>query len=535
VPEVLSFRLSGTWGIRDGLTKNRCARQAQDPLPIPPPCNQERIDKTRVVDPGIDHRTNDIDAFAARGQLLYKVPMREGSMEWLANVHGGQNNSRAFQYQHRGVKLNAVTEKPIPNGIGTRDRYGYKDRDGDPFAGEYDIDGPEDIDVWGANLKGTWLFGDDDAYELQSLTAYEWNDRYTLENTDAGPKFGLQTTYENSASQWSQQLDLRGPIRPTKFGDGDWLLGVYFLEEDLDVSNFYQQTGDADFRQKYNQDMWNFAPYAQVEYRLQPGCEPVSCDFTFLLGGRYNWEHKNFFTVVDNFPASDNTIRTAIDDENDALWRDWSGDISVAWNYSADSNLYFKFARGWKGGHFNGGATSIFDIITGVDPETVDSYEVGLRSAWFDQRLRLNLTGFYYDYLDLQVFVVEQTPLGFPIPKLANASEAFVYGVELDLQTEPIDGLYITFNAAWVESEYEDFVVSFTQRISLRQRGEPPPDPSFIVVEREFDYTGNTLIASPNFSATGSIEYDIPLSGQLAGWSLGTLRGVRVPAGASAP
>jgi len=203
------------------------------------------------------------------------------------------------------------------------------------------------------------------------------------------------------------------------------------------------------------------------------------------------------------------------------VWAGASGELSLAWNYSEDSNIYIKYARGWKGGHFNGGATSIFDIITGVEPEIVDSYEAGLRSAWFDDRLRLNLTGFYYDYLDLQVFIIEQTELGYPIPKLANASDAVVYGVELDLTSEPIEGLYLTFNAAWVESEYKDFVVSFSERIVFPKpcRVCPRPDPPFTTVQRKFDYSGNTLIASPDYSATGSIEYDIP----------------RSPAGGSAP
>jgi iron complex outermembrane receptor protein len=207
------------------------------------------------------------------------------------------------------------------------------------------------------------------------------------------------------------------------------------------------------------------------------------------------------------------------------VWTGPSGELSLAWHYSEDSNLYIKYARGWKGGHFNGGATSVFDIITGVDPEIVDSYEAGLRSSWFDHRLKLNLTGFYYDYLDLQVFVIEQTTLGYPIPKLENASDALVYGLELDMRAEPIDGLYLTLNAAWVESEYKEFVIDIPDKIRLPKpcRTCPPPDPRFIIIERKFDYTGNTLIASPNFSATGSIEYDIPLPGQVAGRSLGTL------------
>ena len=57
----------------------------------------------RLVDPDLDDRTNDIDYFAARGQLLLNLPMGQTETEWLLNVHGGQNRSRAYQYQHRGV------------------------------------------------------------------------------------------------------------------------------------------------------------------------------------------------------------------------------------------------------------------------------------------------------------------------------------------------------------------------------------------------------------------------------------------------
>jgi iron complex outermembrane receptor protein len=515
VPDVLSGRLSGTWSIRDGITKNRCAAWAGEPDAdrVPYPCNQKTQTGVRLADPDLDDRTNDIDNWAARGQLLLNLPMGQTETEWLLNVHGGQNRSRAYQYQHRGLHQSG------------RDGSGYIDLDGgDPFAGDYNIDGPENIDLWGINLRGTWLFGSGHDYELVSLTAYEWHDLFRRENTDGGARFLLETTYADTAWQLSEQLELRGPIRESKYGDGDWTLGVYYLKDELDVTNFFDKQGVSDLNQEYTQELWNVAIYGQMEYRIQPGCETVSCDFTFLLGWRYNWEHKSFETVVNEFPLPVIQLDT-LKGEDDALRRDWSGDVSLAWNYSDDSNLYIKYSRGWKGGHFNGGAVSIFDIITGVDPETIDSYEVGLRSHWFDDRLEFNLTGFYYDYLDLQVFIVEQTKLGYPIPKLANASDAFVYGVEFELQTEPIDGLYITLNAAWLESEYEEFVVTLSQRITFTKpcRACPRPDPPFAIIERKFDYSGNTLIASPNFSATGSIEYDIPLPGQIAGRGLGTL------------
>jgi iron complex outermembrane receptor protein len=537
VPDYLSGRLSGTWTIRDGITKNRCAANASEPDAdeVLYPCNHSTNPrppqpKKRFIDPGLDDRTNDVDNFAVRGQLLLNLPIADTETEWLLNVHGAQNRSRAFQYQHTGVSITVDGKKEIPvlfndkTGDPKIDRDGYRDLDGgDPFAGDYNMDGPEDIDLWGANLQGTWLFGDGHDYELKSVTAYEWHDLFRLENTDASPRFSLESTYTDTSWQVSQQFDLQGPIRESKFGDGNWGVGAFYIQEDLDVSNFYDQNVENDLFQEYTQEMWNFAVYAEMEYRIQPGCERVSCDFTFLGGLRYNWEHKNFETSVDSAPG--NRITQTLDGEDDALWRDWSGDFSLAWNYSDDGNLYIKYSRGWKGGHFNGGALSVFDIITGVNPEVVDSYEIGLRSNWFDQRVKLNLTGFYYDYLDLQVFIIEQTPLGYPIPKLANASDARVYGVELDLQTEPLDGLWITLNAAWVESEYKDFVVAFQEQFRFPRppRPAPPPDPLFIWIERKFDYSGNTLIASPDFSVTGSIQYDIALPGEIAGRGLGTL------------
>ncbi len=102
----------------------------------------------------------------------------------------------------------------------------------------------------------------------------------------------------------------------------------------------------------------------------------------------------------------------------------------LAWFYDEqESNVYIKYSRGWKGGHFNGGATTRFDVITGVDPEIVDSYELGLRSHWFDGRLMTNVTGFFYDYKDLQVFKLEQDPSGrFHAPSWSTPRTRTVYG-----------------------------------------------------------------------------------------------------------
>ena len=519
VPDLVSARVSGSWGVRDGITENRCAYLAPDEEP----CHKKGVDRiTSVVEPGIGRYTNDIDAYGVRGQLLFKPPQVD--TEWLFNIHGGQNFSRAFQYQHRGVKWEPVDDDPEQIKIGIprlplepdhADSEGYADTDGDPFAGDYDIDGPEELDLWGTNLKGNWRFGD--AYEFESLTAYEWHDRLTRENSDGNPTFLLRSNYGDTAWQVSQELNLRGEWTPTALGDGSWIVGAYYLQEDLDVFNYYDQYG-VDLIQEYTQTMRNFAAYAQSEYKIQPGCVGISCDFTLDLGLRYNMEYKSF--DIMSCGTVGGNCGVALEGYEDAVWDGLSGDISLAWHFVEDNNVYLKFSHGWKGGHFNGGASGRFDLITPVDPEIVDSFEAGLRSLWLDDRLMLNLTGFYYDYQDLQVFQLQQTPAGYPIAKLVNANDALVYGIELDLGATPFEGMSVTLNASWVESEYLDFKVGLPFTIRKKIPGTQRYFPSITVLQ-EFDYSGHPLIASPHFSVTGSIDYRIPLPQQVGGRELG--------------
>jgi iron complex outermembrane receptor protein len=525
VPDWLSGRISGYYNSRDGITKNRCG-----------PLQGKRV-KCRRSDffklAKVEEKVNDIENYGLRAQLLLAPPTQD--MEFLLNVHGGQNLGHAFQYQHHAIHLReedvdltdpapAVVDLPILPPWPSGDGIGYRDLDGDPFAGEYDLNGPEDLAIFGTSLKYNWNFGN--GYELESLTAYEWHDRYTHENSDAGPRDYFDTEYADDAWQLSQELNLRGEWIGSDIGDGGWSLGALYLQEDLDVLNLYQNFIGVDLKQSYTQELRNFGSYIQGDYTVRPGCVSIGCDFKLDVGLRYNIEYKKFdlSACYLNAAGQCDVLQTTIAGVETEMWDGWSGDFILAWYYDdQENNVYLAYHRGWKGGHFNGGATSRFDIITGVDPEVVDSYEIGLRANWFDARLMTNITGFYYDYKDLQVFKLEQEPQdGFPIAKLINAQHATIYGIEVDLLAQPIDGMNITFNAAWVESEYNEFLTTIPFFFSQERpngRGNTPP----IEIRLPFDYSGNTLIASPRFSFTASIDYEIPLPGQLAGRGLGSL------------
>ena len=169
-------------------------------------------------------------------------------------------------------------------------------------------------------------------------------------------------------------------------------------------------------------------------------------------------------------------------------------------------NMYLKYGRGMKGGHFNAGLTIQSNVsqkqrIDPVEPEFLHSLELGFKSRWFQDRLIVNFAFFRYWYEDLQVFDFTNEVGELPIQQLLNA-DANVMGAELEIQARPLPGLMLQFGGGWLDSEFVDFVV-------FKATSQPRGVGSTV----EFDYSGNPLISAPEWSISGIVEYTLPLLG----------------------
>lgn len=511
-----SARASGSWSIRDGIVQNRCGAPGQYDWSLGDNKNEQNACWQQVADKSgaplvgdVQERTNNWDNYALRGQLLWKPDISNGKMEWLLNVHGGQNASQAFQYQMYGVTY-ATTSEDGPPVIQTvypggpvlhyANTLGYEDNDGDPWAGDYNVQGPENLNLFGGYLQGKWEFGD--GFELQSITGYEGHDRFVREDSDASPANILISDYSDDSWQVSQELRLTGMIpAPVSFGDDvDWIVGAFYLKEDLSVQNDYIYAGPKQVIQ-YEQNMRNFSVYGMATWTFLD-------DFELQFGARQNWEQKSFDIEATAQPESAVEPAQSKKDYEDASFSGWGGNINLSYQILPDAKITMKFSHGWKGGHFNGGAFNSQALVSPVRPEVVDSFEVGGQSRWFDGRLIVNGAFFIYDYKDLQVFNLEQTSQGGTISQLINAEHARIYGAELDIQAEPIDGLNVELHFAWLDSYYRDFEngLDFT-----RTRGCPPRPCQTVQFTREIEYSGNPLIASPRFAMASAIDYSISL------------------------
>jgi iron complex outermembrane receptor protein len=494
IEDVLISRVAGRIHKRDGYVENRCGGLAKPARPSDA-CGGSSVGRHPDIPVDLPTEVNDVYNWAARGLLRLTPPKSE--MDLLLNIHGGQNLSQATQLHHVGT---------VPT-YGKTDISGYPSEPfrqhlnaTDPYAGDYNKVGDEKLDVFGSSITANVRIG---ALELTSISGYEWNDRFVEDNTDAGPNLLIEADFSDTAWQFSEDLRLSSDAAE----NFSWIVGAYYLMEELRVDNVWDEGVKVTY-QDFEQDLWTFAIYGHFTWNFFD-------DFTLEGGVRYNWERKTFGVVATSVFTRSGFELKQLDDSTVKIWDAPTGDLSLSYHFSDDTTVYAKYSRGWKGGHFNGGATTASStedatekILEPVDPESVDSWEMGLRSFWFDRRLMLNLTGFYYQYKDLQVFNLENQQGTQPVQLLINANDAEVYGIELDLHARPLPGLDIRAQGSWLESEYLDFTRTF-----FRRTGNPP---NVQVLPFTADFTGNRLVASPQFTFSTAVEFEVPLGGW--GW-----------------
>jgi iron complex outermembrane receptor protein len=491
VSDVLSARIAGRMNRRDGITENRCAGPIINQR-IPRFGVENQCRRLRATDPpippGLPDRVNDIDNWASRA--IFKLDPSD-SQEWTLNVHGGQSRANALQLQLRGVR------PPILNGAG-QGALDYGDRDRDPFAGDYDLVGPEELDLFGSGLSGEIEL---DTIRLKSITAYEWNSRSILDNTDAGPRVIIHSDTKDSAWQASQEL-----IVSSLSGDRfEWDLGGFALYEQLEADNTFNTRIVAPVptltTQDIDQELFTWALFGHATYQ-------ATDQIRFDGGLRYNWERKRFRITASNIPLGPGFEVQNVDGDETETWDAFTGDVVLTWQPTEEVSTYVKYSRGFKGGHFNGGAVFSAQVVEAVEPESVNAYEIGLKSNWFDRQLILNAAFFYYDYENYQVFALRNDPGSIPIPQLLNAPKVTSRGFEIDLQMTPADGLFMSVGIGVLDAEFTEFAVLRSFRDSTAGCPRPPRCPVVFEVQ---DFSGNPLVAAPPVTVTAVAHYDVDL------------------------
>lgn len=495
---------------------------------------------------GLKHKQNNVKNWATRGMLRWQPT---DDIDFLVNGHWGRNRGDSFHLQTVGIRpVNPpkpddpneieITSEPLSywqadTGIGWDERntgfepteirpgiFGPRAEDipqgttkgiagANPYHGFYNRDGREVLDLWGISLTQSKEF---DGGRIASITGFEKNERYIEDEGDAIPAIFLEADYHDRTWQATQELKVEA------IGDNYNLsFGGFYIHEELVSRNVFFATLSFLFDQNFEQtlDAFNVGMQGRYDF-LEDGAWTGLYQISLDAGIRYNWERKVFALSAETFALGSTAGFSLPLQVEEGIWTEPTGDVTLSYKPVENATLYTKFTHGMKAGHFNAGLTVqpfpgpggvIEDrpaqSIAPVEPEIIDAFEVGLKANLFDDRFQLSAAFFRYWYSDLQVFDIVNEQGALPTQQLLN-SDADVLGAEVEIQVVPFEGFLIQAGFGWLDTEYVDFIVS--------KQVEPGEKRGGAARTIYFDYSGNQLLASPEFSVSAQVEWEIMLS-----------------------
>ncbi|MEM1276006.1 MAG: TonB-dependent receptor [Pseudomonadota bacterium] len=210
------------------------------------------------------------------------------------------------------------------------------------------------------------------------------------------------------------------------------------------------------FQQPSRSDTRNYAVFGEVEYEVLDG-------LTLIAGGRYDREEEEFFSTAfgsASNPAFDPLLAAFLpagDEATSSTFDSFLPKAGVVYDFTDSLSLGFTYQRGYRAG----GATLNFATFqqSQVDPEYTNNYEIALRSTWFDDLLTFNANAFFIDWTDQQVIVRGPTFATNSLDiNVENAGSSQLYGGEIELSAQPIEGLEVFGSFGYTETEFTDFV-----------------------------------------------------------------------------
>jgi len=327
------------------------------------------------------------------------------------------------------------------------------------------------------------------------------------------PAFLNNSSYESIAEidAFSQELRLTGNAESFT-----WIAGAYFSNDEVDIdrpqiigltTNTNNLAGPGVGIQGINnvslQEADSWAVFAHTEWDL-------SDNLSLTVGARYTEDEKDFeactldqygdisllfaqfgavqggCVTVDTATFQSGLFEGSLDEDST------SGRIALDYNVNDDALVYVSYSRGFKSGSFPTLAANFHFQFDPVVQEELKALEAGFKWSLADGAAQLNGAMFSYDYNDKQLLAKVVTAFG-SLFTLANVPESEVSGFEVDLQWQPVDGLFIALTGSFLDTEIKEFT-GFTQDSATT-----------------FDLSGSKFPLTPESQWTALVNYEWPM------------------------
>ncbi len=349
--------------------------------------------------------------------------------------------------------------------------------DTDPFRVNADFNSIEQTKTTGVDLKIGWDINDE--LSFKSITSYRELEYRTEIDLDATPINAFGIFYFNDQNQTTQEFQLAYQNeRLSAIG------GLYYFNEEGTTfdggvfSNFLiALSGDSTFSTD------SYAAFGQLDFDFTD-------KLTGILGLRYTDEEKSYSRRAEDFDLTAlagimfDPVTFAVSYANPELLNPGSADLALdggigvprpganpdpadfdnlslkgglKYQISDDAQIFGTISEGFKSGGFNGRVAD--GQLDPYQEETLTSIEIGVKSQWLDNRLRVNGAVFHTSYDNMQVssFDVSADGMTF-IPVFTNAGEATIKGAEFELTALLTDRLTLIGNVGYLDADYDVFL-----------------------------------------------------------------------------
>ncbi|AXR06385.1 TonB-dependent receptor [Salinimonas sediminis] len=432
--------------------------------------SQTRDDYIDNAYTGEDDAIGGFDEKAWRAQLLYQPNDRFSA---LLNVHGRELEGTASIFRAN------VFDK------GSNDLNQNYDRETVYYDGDLEGNGPDnnpqEYDGFGSSLKLTYAF---DAVELTSISAIETAEGFSLGDVDggwfvadesgnrldSGPGFiGF------SAVTKDQMDDLEQFTQEIRFASNttdplSWQAGAFFFDSSFNVTSFDGYYGATTVF--HENTTW--AVFGQTSYQ-------VNKKLNVTGGIRYTYDDKSLRVGdqnVDGFAlvTGDATITdyAPVDVDDGQV----SFELSANYRLTEDISAFARYANGFRAQTIQGRDVAFEGSPSVAEAETINSFEVGVKSDLLDKTLRLNAAAFYYTVDDMQLSAIGG---GNNFTALVNADQGEAYGFEVDAQWLATEALTLTAGYSYNHTEIKD------DELTVQPCGANP----------DFAFAGNCTVNNP--------------------------------------
>jgi iron complex outermembrane receptor protein len=318
----------------------------------------------------------------------------------------------------------------------------------DPISGRT-FPNINDLDEYGVSATVEWDLGN--GINLKSITAYREFEN-SFGRSSSGSPLPTDLTFDvTKHAQWTQEFQLTGRA----FDRLDWTGGVFYYS--ADDSNYqsgalypgilYQQDSFDE------QDATNWAAFVHGVYELT---EKLS----LTAGIRYTDDEKNANISRFNFDGSDRLPVPGFTTQTspgpvDVSETKWSPLVEVDYQVNEDLMVFAMYSTGFRGGGFSPRPSNGLQLAPFLSEE-VENFEIGAKSEWFDNRLRLNANTFFTTYTDQQIFITELDESEALWFHQKNTGESEYWGVEVELQANPVANLNIDGALGYIHNELTD-------------------------------------------------------------------------------